>query len=76
MKTWSLGTDCTGVFKKGDKVRTRGDMSAFNLVVTKIHNGWYAECRGYGKLRHFNLNVLEHRTANIAGQTPAARKDG
>jgi hypothetical protein len=59
--TWSLGTDCTGKFKVGDKVKTRGDFGGFNLVVVQVHNGHFAACRGYGKVRHFNMNTLEHR---------------
>ena len=43
----------------GDKVKTRMDLGGFNLVVTKIHNEYYAECCGYGKIRHINMDCLE-----------------
>lgn len=55
---WSLSNPVTG-FRVGDKVRTRGDMGGFNLVITKIHNAHYCKAKGYGKERHFNMNVLE-----------------
>lgn len=57
--TWSLANSCKGKFKPGDLVKTRGDMGGFILVVEKVHNDHYAACRGYGKVRHFNMNVLE-----------------
>jgi hypothetical protein len=47
-------------FKVGDKVRTRGDMGGFKLVITKIHNDHYCTAKGYGKERHFNMGFLEH----------------
>jgi hypothetical protein len=59
MKTWNLENSCFNKFKCGDKVKTRGDMGEFNLVIVKIYNDFYAACKGYGKIRHFNMNVLE-----------------
>lgn len=58
---WDLSMDCTAKFKAGDRVKTRGDFGGFNLVVVKVHNSHFATCRGYGKDRHFNMNVLECR---------------
>ena len=55
---WSLSNEVKH-FNIGDKVRTRGDMGRFNLVISKIHNNHYCECIGYGKRRHFNMNCLE-----------------
>lgn len=61
---WSLGNKVEH-FKVGDKVETRGDMGGFNLTIIAIHNNYYCTCKGYGKSRHFNMNVLQHRiTAN------------
>lgn len=61
---WDLGNERED-FKVGDKVVTRGDMGSFNLKITAIHNKYYCTCKGYGKSRHLNLNVLQHRiTAN------------
>ena len=57
-RNWDLGNERTD-FEIGDKVKTRGDMGGFNLVITKIHNNHYCECNGYSKIRHFNMNVLE-----------------
>lgn len=54
----NLFETCNG-FRAGDKVRTRGDMGSFNLTVVKVHNHHYATCRGYGKDRHLNMNILE-----------------
>jgi hypothetical protein len=50
----------SAAFKVGDKVRTRGDMGGFKLVITKIHNDHYCTAKGYGKERHFNIGFLEH----------------
>lgn len=58
---WSLSNEVNN-FKVGDKVKTRSDIGSFNLVITKIHNSHYCSCKGYGKERHFNMNVLQHRT--------------
>lgn len=58
---WSLSSNCGSKFEEGDKVKTREDMGGFNLVIITIHNDYYALCRGYGKDRHFNMNVLEKR---------------
>lgn len=58
---WDLVMSCKGKFKRGDKVRTRGDFGSFNLIIVTVHNEHFATCRGYGKDRHLNMNVLEHR---------------
>lgn len=50
----------SSAFKVGDKVRTRGDIGGFKLVITKIHNDHYCTAKGYGKERHFNVSFLEH----------------
>jgi hypothetical protein len=48
----------------GDKVKTRGDMGSFKMIVTQIHNGHYCECRQlilgipFGKERHFCIEYL------------------
>ena len=55
---WSLGNE-VDKFNVGEKVKTRSDMGNFNLIITKIHNNHYCECKGYGKKRHFNMNCLE-----------------
>ena len=47
-------------FKVGDKVKTRGDMGSLNFEIVAIHNDHYCTCKGYGKLRHFNMGYLEH----------------
>ena len=47
-------------FKVGDKVKTRGDIGGFKLTIIEIHNDHYCTCKGYGKLRHFNMCYLEH----------------
>lgn len=47
-------------FKVGDKVKTRSDIGGFKLTIVEIHNDHYCACRGYGKLRHFNMCYLEH----------------
>ena len=47
-------------FKVGDKVKTRGDMGGFKMVITSISNDHYCTCKGYGKQRHFNMCFLEH----------------
>jgi len=57
---WDLGNERED-FQVGDKVVTRSDMGSFNLTITAIHNKHYCTCKGYGKSRHFNLNVLQHR---------------
>ena len=62
---WSLENNCGWKFRVGQRVVTRGDMGSFNLVITKIHNEYYAECRDVllfgilGKRRHINMNCLE-----------------
>ncbi len=63
--SWSLNNSCKYKFKVGQQVKTRSDIGGYNLVVTKIHNAFYAECRDklplgiLGKRRHFNMNCLE-----------------
>jgi len=47
-------------FKVGDKVKTRSDMGSLNFEIVAIHNDHYCTCKGYGKLRHFNMGYLEH----------------
>ncbi len=47
-------------FKVGDKVKTRCDIGEFQLTIVEIHNDHYCTCKGYGKLRHFNMCFLEH----------------
>jgi hypothetical protein len=47
-------------FKVGDKVKTRSDMGSLNFEIVAIHNDQYCTCKGYGKLRHFNMGYLEH----------------
>lgn len=58
-KEWSLKNENDGRLSIGDKVRTRGDMGGFNLTVVEIYNNHFCCCKGYGKLRHFNMNTLE-----------------
>ena len=58
MMTWSLSTERNDFFV-GQKVRTRGDMGRFNLTIVKIHNRHFCACKGYGKIRHLNMNCLE-----------------
>lgn len=50
----------SSAFKVEDKVRTRGDMGGFKLVITVIHNDHYCTAKGYGKERPFNVSFLEH----------------
>lgn len=50
----------SSAFKVGDKVKTRGDIGGFKLTIVEIHNDHYCTCKGYGKLRHFNVSFLEH----------------
>lgn len=57
---WDLAMSCKGKFKAGDRVKTREDFGGFKLTIIIVHNDYYATCRGYGKDRHFNMNVLEH----------------
>ena len=47
-------------FKVGNKVKTRSDMGSLNFEIVAIHNDHYCTCKGYGKLRHFNMGYLEH----------------
>ena len=47
-------------FQVGDKVKTRGDIGGFKLTIVEIHNNHYCTCKGYGKMRHFNMGYLEH----------------
>jgi hypothetical protein len=47
-------------FQVGDKVKTRSDMGSLNFEIVAIHNNHYCTCKGYGKLRHFNMGYLEH----------------
>ena len=49
-------------FSVGDKVKTRGDIGSFNLIIVKIHNEHYCSVKGYGKVRHMNMAFLEPRT--------------
>jgi len=62
---WSLSNSCESKFKIGQKVKTRSDMGGYKLIITKIYNHHYAECRDIlffgilGKRRHFNINCLE-----------------
>jgi hypothetical protein len=67
---WSL-TNPVIIFKENEKVKTRGDFGHFNLKIIKIHNTHYCKCRQllfnfipFGKLRHFNMNVLEKQELN------------
>ncbi len=48
-------------FKEGQKVKTRGDIGGFNLVIEKIHNDHFCRVKGYGKARHMNMAFLEPR---------------
>lgn len=48
-------------FKEGQKVKTRGDIGEFNLVITKIYNNNYCAVKGYNKERHMNMAFLEPR---------------
>ncbi len=59
MKCIPMDRTDNSTLKVGDKVKTRGDLGGFNLVIVEIHNEYYATCRGYGKLRHFNMDCLE-----------------
>ena len=59
---WSLGNNCSGKFKVGQRVKTRGDMGSYVLFVRKLYNGWYCGCsvrKHIGRIRHFNMNCLE-----------------
>lgn len=47
------------IFEVGAKVKTMGDMGGFILTIVEIHNEYYCTCKGYGKLRHFNIKYLE-----------------
>lgn len=47
------------VFHEGQKVKTRGDIGGFNLVIVKIHNEDFCTVRGYGKDRHMNMAFIE-----------------
>ena len=59
--TWSLANSCEGRFEVGQRVRTRGDMGSFEVTIVIIHNSHFCKARTwrFGKLRHFNMNVLE-----------------
>ena len=46
-------------FQVGEKVKTRGDIGSFNLVIVKIHNEHYCTVKGYGKERHMNMAFIE-----------------
>ena len=47
-------------FQVGDKVKTRGDIGGFKLTIVEIHNEHYCTCKGYGKMRKFNMGYLEY----------------
>ena len=66
---WSLDNTCEN-FRVGDQVRTRGDMGRFNLIITKIHNDYYCECKTwmFGKKRHFNMNCFKSLHAEREGE--------
>ena len=48
-------------FKVGQKVKTRGDIGGFNLVIIKIYNDHYCLVNGYGKDRNMNMAFIEPR---------------
>ena len=50
-------------FKVGQKVKTRGDIGDFNLVITRIFNDHFCTVKGYGKDRHMNMAFIEPRGA-------------
>ena len=51
-------------FKVGDKVRTRGDMGNFKMIIKAIHNDYYCTCIDNKlfnkKERHFNMGYLDY----------------
>ena len=50
-------------FKIGDKVKTRGDMGSFKMIIKHIYNKHYCICIDdkffNKKIRHFNMGFLE-----------------